>query len=88
MAARTNKPLHADKTKRLIRASQLLNRLNSFANDEIQMTPAQVQAAKVVIGKEIPDLKAMEITGDGGGPVKFEVIAPWLKQSIASRNRG
>lgn len=70
MAPRTNKPNHDEKTKRLIRASQLLNRLNSFANGEIEMTPAQVQAAKVVIGKEIPDLKAVEHSG-GQEPVKI-----------------
>lgn len=63
MAARTNKPLHEEKTKRLIRASQLLNRLTSFANGELEMTAAQVQAARVVIGKEIPDLKAIEHSG-------------------------
>lgn len=70
MAARKNKPLHEDKTKRLIRASQLLNRLNSFANGEIEMTQAQVNAARVVIGKEIPDLKAMELTGKDGDDIQ------------------
>lgn len=77
MAARTNKPNHDDKTKRLIRASQLLNRLNLFANGEIEMTPAQVQAAKVVIGKEIPDLKAIEHSG-GQEPVK--IAFGWLAE--------
>lgn len=71
MAARTNKTHHAEKTKRLIRASQLLNRLNSFANGEIEMTNAQVNAAKIVIAKEIPDLKAMELTGKGGEKLSF-----------------
>ena len=69
MAARTLKKYHDEKTKRLIRASQLLNRLNSFANGEIEMTPAQVQAAKVVIGKEVPDLKAIEHSGDADKPM-------------------
>lgn len=73
MAARINKPLHAEKTKRLIRASQLLNRLNSFANGEIEMTPAQVQAAKIVIGKEIADLKAVELSGNADAPVRVAI---------------
>lgn len=73
MAARKNKILHDDKTKRLIRASQLLNRLNSFANGEIEMTPAQVQAAKIVIGKEIADLKAVEVSGNQDAPVKIAI---------------
>lgn len=33
-----------------------------------------------------PKLARTEHIGDGGGPVKFEVAAPWLKQSIQGRN--
>jgi len=66
MAERTNKKYHDTKTKRLISASQLLNRLIDHANDKIDMTASQVQAAKVVIGKSIPDLKAVELTGKDG----------------------
>jgi len=63
MAARKRKILHDEQTKRRIRASQLLNRFDLFANNKVQMTSAQVLAAKVVIGKSIPDLKAIEHTG-------------------------
>ncbi len=69
MAARKNKVYHDEKTKRLIRASQLLNRLNAFANGEIEMTQAQVNAARVVIGKEIPDLRAIEHSGSTDKPL-------------------
>lgn len=79
MAARVNKPNHEEKTKNLIRASQLLNRLNSFVNGECELTPAQVQAAKIIIGKEIPDLKAMEISGDAENPLG--VIFGWKQTS-------
>ena len=65
MAARKNKTLHDDKTKERIRASQLLNRLNSFANGELELSSAQVNAAKIVIGKVVPDLKAIEHSGTG-----------------------
>lgn len=75
MAARINKTKHDDKTKRLISASQLLNRLISHANGEIEMTQSQVNAAKIVIGKAIPDLKAIELTGEDGGPM--QLIAKW-----------
>lgn len=69
MAARKNKLTHDDKTKALIRASQLLNRLNSFANGEIDMSAAQVNAAKIVIGKVVPDLKAVELAGATDKPI-------------------
>ena len=78
MAARTNKPNHEEKTKKLIQASQLLNRLNSFANGEIEMTQAQVNAARIVIGKTIPDLKAIEISGNEEKPVVVNTYS-WLK---------
>ena len=70
MAARINKPLHDDKTKARIRASQLLNRLNSFAIGEIEMSAAQVNAAKIVIGKVVPDLKSVELANRDGEELK------------------
>jgi len=72
MAARRRKILHDEQTKRRIRASQLLNRLEMFVNNRIEMSAAQVQAAKVVIGKSIPDLKAVEHTGEDEKPLVHE----------------
>jgi len=63
MAARKRKIQQDEQTKRRIQASQLLNRLNLFANNKVEMSSAQVLAAKVIIGKSIPDLKAIEHTG-------------------------
>lgn len=80
MAARTEKPNHEEKTKNLIRASQLLNRLTEHANGNVEMSSTQINAAKIVIGKYIPDLKAIEITGEGGGPVR--IIANSLDERI------
>jgi len=51
MAARL-KNFRDDKTKRLIRASQLLKRLTQHANGEVDLSPSQVQAARIMIGKE------------------------------------
>jgi len=69
MAERTNKPLHEEKTKKLIQASQLINRLNSHAMGEVEMTQSQVNAAKIVIGKVIPDLKSIEVSGNADAPL-------------------
>ena len=78
MAARTNKPNHEEKTKKLIQASQLLNRLISHANGEIDLTQSQINAAKIVIGKYIPDLKAIELSGNEEKPVIVNTYS-WLK---------
>jgi len=72
MAARKRKIQQDEQTKRRIQASQLLNRLYLFANNKVEMTSAQVLAAKVVIGKSIPDLKAVEHTGKDGKPTMME----------------
>ena len=75
MAARTNKPNHEEKTKKLIQASQLLNRLISHANGEADMTQSQINAAKIVIGKYIPDLKAIELSGSEENPIVVKTYA-------------
>lgn len=83
MAARTNKPLHDNRTKDRIRASQLLNRLTQFANGECELSPAQVQAAKIVIGKIIPDMKAVEVSGPGGGAIQSRVSIEFVSNQAS-----
>ncbi len=61
-------------TKRRIQVSQLLNRLNLFAIGKVTMPSEQVLAAKIVIGKTIPDLKAVEHTGRDSGPIQHEAL--------------
>ncbi len=34
------------------------------------MTPSQIQAAKILLAKAVPDLQSVEHTGEGGGPVQ------------------
>jgi len=77
MAARINKT-HDDKTKRLMQATQLVNRLFNHANGEIEMSASQVQAAKIVIGKMIPDLKAIEISGNTDKPLQSLVRVEFI----------
>ena len=71
MAARTNRVLHDERTKNKIRATQLWNRLESYAMDKVEMKPSQVTAALGLLKKVMPDLQAMELKGDGGGPVQI-----------------
>ena len=78
MAARINKPNHEEKTKKLIQATQLLNRLISHANGEVDLTQSQINAAKIVIGKYIPDLKAIELSGNEEKPVVLKTYS-WLE---------
>jgi len=43
--------------------------LISHANGEIDLSQSQINAAKIVIGKYIPDLKAIELSGSEENPV-------------------
>lgn len=85
MAAR-KQPKNRDSSNKLAGATQLLNRLIMHANGKCEMSATQVNAAKIVIGKYIPDLKAVELSMDQDKPFAFNVGLPWLSQQIQARN--
>lgn len=66
MAARTLKPRHQDEIRDKIRTSQLLNRLTEHALGLLEnpMDATQVTAALGVLRKTLPDLAAIEHSGD------------------------
>jgi hypothetical protein len=62
---------HPDDVRQKIQTSQLINRLTEHAlSAEPIMDASQVNAAVRLIGKVIPDLKAVEHSGDPENPVK------------------
>lgn len=66
---------HPDAVREKIKASQLINRLTDHAlSDAPLMDASQVNAARALLGKVLPDLKATEITGENGGPVQIKVV--------------
>jgi hypothetical protein len=78
MAARLN-PAHDERTRAKIQTSQLINRLFSHANGEVEMSSTQVRAAEVLLKKTLPDLQSVEIGSDPDKPMKMEF--GWLKPS-------
>jgi hypothetical protein len=66
MAARTRRIANDANTRAKIQATQLINRLTNHAlSDEDIMSQSQVNAAKVLLGKILPDLKATELSTSG-----------------------
>lgn len=62
---------HPDEVKKRIQASQLINRLTEHAlSDAPIMDASQVTAAVKLLGKVVPDLKAVEHSGDPDRPIK------------------
>ena len=53
-------PKHDEKTRLKIQTSQIINRLNSFVNGEVEMTSSQVRAAEILLKKSLPDLQSIE----------------------------
>jgi hypothetical protein len=58
----------------------LINRLeNHVLPDEdgntVDLTTTQVNAALGLLRKAVPDLKAMELTGDDGGPLQINLVS-------------
>lgn len=74
MAAR-KEPKNRDSSYKLQSAMQLLNRLEKHAKGEIELTTTQVKAAQIFIGKYVPDLKAIEHSGNEQKPVRL--IGTW-----------
>lgn len=65
---------HPDETRKKIQTSQLLNRLTSHALSPAPLMDAsQVAAARILLGKVLPDLSATTLGGADGGPVVVEI---------------
>jgi hypothetical protein len=62
---------HPDEVRQKIKTSQLVNRLNSFVNGKIELSPHQVTAALGLIKKTMPDLSSVDAThkGDAEHPI-------------------
>ena len=73
MAARTRRKLLSAEHREKIKVSQLLNALQNHALNDKKMGITQIKAAEVLLRKCLPDLKAMEVTGEGGGAIQINV---------------
>ena len=81
--AATAKPnkIQQDRTRAAIKTTQLVKRLQQFALDEdddqgskVDLDQARLKAIEVLLKKTLPDLRSIEHTGEGGGPVQFTTI--------------
>ena len=73
MAARKHLS-HSDKTRERIKTSMLINRLTSFVEGTVELTPAQVTAALGLMKKTLPDLQAVQHEGELDHKVVGEVV--------------
>jgi hypothetical protein len=69
MAARLRK-FHSDEIRAKIQASQLINVLQNHAlNGEDEMPASRMKAIEILLRKSVPDLSAIQISGDEDNPI-------------------
>ena len=73
MAARKNKVTLSHEWRERIRSGVILQRLEKAALGEVEISPASLKAAEIVLRKTIPDLARHEHTGENGDKIKVEV---------------
>lgn len=66
MAGRKPGYRHPEEVRNKIQASALINRLQDAVDGKAELTAVQVNAAKALLNKVLPDLKATELTGADG----------------------
>jgi len=69
-------------TRKKIKAAMLIRRLNACASGDLELSPTQLKAIEIGLRKILPDLKAMEITGEGGGPIRTEA---WTLEGVDAK---
>jgi hypothetical protein len=78
MAARIRKH-HQDEVRARIQTSQLVNRLTDHALGHTELSSTQIRAIEILLKKSIPDLSAIEISGDDENPLntvtRIEIVA-------------
>lgn len=75
-------PSHDDRTRAKIKASQLINRLYGLANGTVDnMPPHAVTAAVALLRKVLPDLAAVEHSGEIATP--YALVLPMAETAEA-----
>ena len=70
--------LHQDDVRKKIQVSQLINVLQDHAlTGEGEITPTRMKAIEILLRKSIPDLSAVELSGDPDAPIELKVS--WQK---------
>lgn len=72
MAARIRKIRHDENTRLKIQAAQLINRLESHARGECEMSTTQVRAIEILLRKILPDLSDVKMDIDTK-PITFNL---------------
>lgn len=82
MAANRRKP-YPQVARDRINTGILLKRLENHVVGKVKMTSTQVQAAKVLLNKTLPDLQSVQHSGPNSGPIPVANGTPAEFQKVA-----
>ena len=80
MAARKMKIKHQDDVRQKIQVSALITRVHKYAVGELSdedISPNRLNAIKLLLGKALPDLSSVQLSGDSNNPVAMTIT--WQK---------
>lgn len=67
-------PRHQQLIRDKINAGILVERLTECALGQLELTSQQMKAIEILLKKSVPDLSAVEMTGDADAPVLLKII--------------
>lgn len=76
MAARKTKHQN-DACREKIQTTQIINRMVKIGMGEVTADASQVSALKAILNKVLPDLKAIEHSGDADNPMQTVSKVNW-----------
>lgn len=93
MPARVKKIRHDEDTRLRIKVGNILNRLEKAYNGEIELSQTQVNIAKLLLAKVLPDLTSVEHSGEVTNnyvariPQRQGDVETWLKSASGNLNQ-
>ena len=71
VTTRSGRPLAwGDRVRARIDSTAIVNKLQSHVDGTEEMTQTQIQAARILLDRTLPVLKAKEVSADDGGNIK------------------
>lgn len=90
MAAR-NRPGLSENTRKRIQTTMIVERLQKHLLGDIEMSPTQMRAAEILLKKTLPDLSAVELSGETttnhrgiDAPPQANSYEEWIKRHVGT----
>ncbi len=83
---KTRKP-YPVKARERIQTGMIITRLQKHMNGELEMSGTQIQAARILLSKALPDLQAIEHSGDSASQLVRTMTDNELDRAIEAARK-